>query len=153
MIFSVCNSPDCHDSDMAESVFVERPDRKHHGSSEGFKQGFQKSVKKTFISIREMRRLGLSCCVASLHPKEKVPLLLQKLLNAFVPGFLSEVDPPLWDQIVLGDVVVYADDPVVYDVYGVVLTVLLCSPLRSYSRGGDGCAGWFFCCWRDGGGR
>ena len=69
--------------------------------------------------------------MASLHSEEKVPLLLQKLLNAFVLGSLSEVDPALWDQIVLGDVVVYADDPVVYDVDGVVLTVLLWSLLRS----------------------
>lgn len=106
-----------------------------------------------FISIREMLRLCLSCCVASLHPEEKVPLLLQKLLNAFVPGSFSKVDPALWDHVVLGDVIVYADDPVVYDVNGVVITVLLWFSLRSYSRGGDDCDCWFFCCWIDGGGR
>lgn len=63
-----------------------------------------------------MRRLGLSCCVASLHPEEKVTLFLQKLLNALVLGSLAEVDPTLWDQIVLGDVVVHGDISVVRDV-------------------------------------
>lgn len=96
-----------------------------------------------------MKRLGLSCCVASLHPEEKVPLLLQKLLNAFVLGPLSEVDPSLWDEIVLGDVVVHADDPVVYAIDRVVLTVLFWSLLRS----GDSCDGCFCCCRSDGGGR
>lgn len=71
--------------------------------------------------------------MASLHPEEKVPLLLQKLLNALVPGSFSEVDPALWDQIVLGDVVVHADDPVIYDVNGVVVTALIWPSLRSYS--------------------
>lgn len=77
-----------------------------------------------------MRRLDLSYSVTSLHPEEKVPLLLQKLLNAFVLGSLSEINPTPWDQIVLGDIVVYADDPVVYDVDGVVLIVLPWSLLR-----------------------
>lgn len=71
--------------------------------------------------------------MASLHPEEKVPLLLQKLLNAFVPGSLSEVYPALWDQIVLGDVVVHADDPVIHDIDGVIITALIWLSLRSYS--------------------
>lgn len=92
---------------------------------------YKSLYKKMFISIREMRRLGPSCSVASLHPEEKVSFLLQKLLNTFVPGSLSEVDPPLWDQIVLGDVIVHADDPVIHDINRVVLIVLLWLLLRS----------------------
>lgn len=54
--------------------------------------------------------------MASFHPEEKVSFLFQKLLNAFVPGSFSEVDPSLWDQVVLGDVVVRSEDSVVKDV-------------------------------------
>lgn len=102
--------PHCRNSDMPEFLFMGRFDRKPNPNPNT--ASLQKPV-KMFISIREMRRLGLACCMASLHSEEKVPLLLKELLNAFVPGFFTEVYPTFRDQVVLRDVIVHARDPAV----------------------------------------
>ena len=80
--------------------------------------------------------------MASLHPQEKVPLLFQKLLNAFVPGSLSKVDPAFRYLIVLGNVTV-RDCALVIDVDQIVIVALVWPSLRSFCaffrRRGDTC--------------
>lgn len=83
-----------------------------------------------------------------LHPQQKVPLLLQEFLDAFVPCSLPEEHTASsGDQVVLGDVVVHSYDTVVGIIDGVVLSGLLLAAW--WPRGffgfcchcGDGCCG------------